>query len=308
MDEGGPSYAPRTGALNDLELSVEKCFDLFKAGHLEAIKIGLMPFGVKNFFFDFNPHVTGSTVPGASPDKPNYYRIYIDVKAQTEHQIRDSSLMGPMGFTDLQVVRKGGDVLYDEPIAIKLHLCPKGMFIHFDPRRDPDSSLTVKLGESSIRHNTEADIGDGAAISQERRDTELYVRRCISYARDIDSRAIKVGRGEWENYEIFIDFMMPQYKTSEMVGNIPQAYRIYVDVSRSEKHQLLDAIWERPSNENFVAGYDGMIYGPSIAKIQLHACTGGVSIHFDPAVSPSLPLNYNIGPSTARLNQFSADY
>jgi len=307
MDEGGPSYAPRTGALNDLELSVEKCFDLFKAGHLEAIKIGLMPFGVKNFFFDFNPHVTGSTVPGASPDKPNYYRIYIDVKAQTEHQIRDSSLMGPMGFTDLQVVRKGGDVIFDEPIAIKLHLCPKGMFLHFDPMRDPESSLTVKLGSSHIRHNTEADI-DVAAISQERRDTELYVRRFISYARDVDSGAIKVGRGEWENYEIFIDFMMPQYRTSEKTGNIPQAYRIFVDVNRSEKHQLYDVIWDLPSNKNFVGGYDGKICGPDIAKIRLHACTEGVAIHFDPAIPPSIPLNYKIGPSTPRLSQFSDDY
>jgi len=214
MAHAGPSYTIRTADYDYLEVSIQECFALFMEGHREVIKVGLMHYGLKNFFIDFDRRSVvemgrASEIPDGMPFS---HRVYIDVKALTEHQIDDSTLVAPLGHTDQQVIARGGDVIYDIPIALKLHVCPKGMFLHFDPRRDPASCLTLKLGSSLARHNTEA-IGEfGMAISQERRETELYVRRCISYAKNIDKNAIKIGRGEWENYKIFMDFMMPQIR------------------------------------------------------------------------------------------------
>jgi len=309
MDLGGPSYALRTADYEYLEVSIEECFALFKGGHKGVIKVGMMHYGLKNFFIDFDRRsVVEMGLATPTPDgMPFSHRIYIDVKAQTEHQIADNTLIAPLGHTDQQVIAQGGDVIYDTPVAIKLHLCPKGMFLHFDPRRDPDSCLTLKLGSSLSRHNTEA-IGEfGMMVSQERKETELYIRRCISYAKSMDKDAIKVGRGEWKNYKIFMDFMMPQYEREDAatVGNTPQAYRIFVDVDRSEEHQMGGVIKERMCNANFVAGFNGMIYGPEIAKVRLHACTEGVSIHFDPAIPPGHPLTFDVGAATPRVNQFS---
>jgi len=164
------TYAPRSSEHRKLEEDVEKCFELFNDGIRQAIRVGLMAQDGKNFFMDFNRYVDG--VPG-NPTPPSdgsatKYRIFIDVKAIVEHH------------------------LSKDEIAIILHLCPRGMFLHFDPRRSPDSCLSVRLGNSITRHNTEA---FGPPPSEERLQFERYVRRCISYAKDGHVEAITLGVG-----------------------------------------------------------------------------------------------------------------
>jgi len=294
------TYAPRSSEHRKLEEDVEKCFELFNDGIRQAIRVGLMAQDGKNFFMDFNRYVDG--VPG-NPTPPSdgsatKYRIFIDVKAIVEHQI-DNTLVTGFFVTDNDFKEDGGVVLSKDEIAIILHLCPRGMFLHFDPRRSPDSCLSVRLGNSITRHNTEA---FGPPPSEERLQFERYVRRCISYAKDGHVEAITLGVGAWENFKYFLDFVMPQYHPD---GTTPQAYRIFLDVTRSEEHQLKFVEELSHSNDDFVSVQNGKIFGPRAAKIRLHACPIEVSIHFDPVLPPYVPIEYHIGPSSPRVNQFS---